>query len=319
MRIVGILSHANGDGRTTLAANLAVRATIQGIPDVVAVDADPGGDLAAWGNRRGDKAPTVVAACNGALSKALDDCRSGGAGIALVDLPASGLMPMEDLVAPCDFFAIPVRPHADSIEGAGKAVDLVERQGKPFVFIVNAGSQDDDETSQCIMALAQHGTLATVIVPKDDAFPTAMAAGQSVAEDESDDRSGPEIARLWHYLDGRMAKVLKDAPAPGSAVPVDNRRRFPRWSLAQPITVTWADAEWDGTLVDVSAGGAAIDCPILANPGERLSLRLDHVGTLAAEVRHVTGTRIGVRFLAPSNETWRVVKHFTELLQVGKG
>ena len=317
MRIVGILSHANGDGRTTLAANLAVRAMIQGTPGVVAVDADPDGDLSAWGSRRGGKAPNVLTARNGALSKALDDCRNGGADIVLVDLPASGRAPMEDLVASCDFLAIPVRPNADSIEGAGKSVDLVERQGKPFVFVVNAGSQDDDETSQCIMALAQHGTLATVIVPKDDAFPAAMSAGRSVAEDERDDGSGPEIARLWHYLDGRMAKVLKDVPPPGTAMPVDNRRRFPRWTLAQPVTVTWADAEWDGTLVDVSAGGAAINCPILANPGEQVSLHLDHVGTLSAEVRHITGTRIGVRFLAPSKETWRVVKHFTELLQGG--
>ena len=313
MRIVGLLSHINGDGRTTLAANLAVRASIQGVKGVVAVDADPNGDLAAWSDRRGKPDPTVMTAQSGGLTKVLNDCRRDGAAMALIDLPASGSAPVNDLVAPCDFIAIPVRPNADSIQGAGQAVDLVEGQGKPFVFIVNAGSQNNDETSHCLMALAQHGTLATVIVPEDKAFPTAMAAGRSVA----DDSCGSEIARLWHYLDGRMAKVLKEAPIPSADAPAGNRRVFPRWTLVQPVTVIWADAEWDGVLIDVSAGGAGISCPISAKHGDRLSLRLDHVGTLTAEVCHVTKSRIGVRFLATPKEAWRAVKYFTELLQGG--
>ena len=319
MRIVGLLSHIDGDGRTTLAANLAVRATIQGVKGVVAVDADPSGDLTAWSGRRSGQDPIVLTARNGGLTKVLNDCRRDGADMALVDLPASGTAPVGNLVAPCDFIAIPVRPNADSIQGAGQAVDLVEGQGKPFVFIVNAGSEDNDETSHCLMALAQHGTLATVIVPQDDAFPTAMATGRSVVDGTVGGLGGSEIARLWHYLDGRMAKVLKSAPIPSADKPAGNRRVFPRWTLVQPVTVIWADTEWDGVLIDVSAGGAGINCPITAKPGDRVDLRLDHVGTLSAEVCHVSKSRIGVRFLAKPKEAWRAVKYFSELLQGGAG
>jgi chromosome partitioning protein len=51
MRIIALVSQKGGSGKSTLAANLAVRAAETG-EKVIALDLDPQGSLAAWGDDR---------------------------------------------------------------------------------------------------------------------------------------------------------------------------------------------------------------------------------------------------------------------------
>ena len=58
MNIIVVASQKGGAGKTTLAASLAVAATEAG-ERVIALDLDPQGSLAGWGDARAAETPAV--------------------------------------------------------------------------------------------------------------------------------------------------------------------------------------------------------------------------------------------------------------------
>ena len=59
-----------------------------------------------------------------------------------------------------DLVVVPTRPSPHDLRAVGVTVELVERLGKPLVFVVNAASPRARITSETAIALSQHGTLA---------------------------------------------------------------------------------------------------------------------------------------------------------------
>ncbi|HEX9488713.1 MAG TPA: hypothetical protein VF930_00425, partial [Stellaceae bacterium] len=101
-----------------------------------------------------------------------------------------------------------------------------ERVGKPLVFVINAATPRARITSEAVMALSQHGTLAPVIVHHRTGFAAAMIDGRTVMEVPGEARSAEEIVLLWEYLGKRLrrehgtmlpASLLSAAPKEGDA------------------------------------------------------------------------------------------------------
>jgi chromosome partitioning protein len=100
---------------------------------------------------------------------------------------------------------IPVRPSPHDLGAAGATVDVVERLGKPLVFVINAASPRARITSEAVIALSQHGTLSPSIVHHRTDFAASMIDGRTVMELPKGERSASEIAELWAYLARRIA------------------------------------------------------------------------------------------------------------------
>jgi hypothetical protein len=91
-------------------------------------------------------------------------------------------------------------------------------------------------------------------------------------------------------------------------------RRYPRFKYEQPAVLVLADGQIDCVVHDISAGGAlvAMDRPLKV--GDNVTLSLDSIGKLPAEVRHCDGGRAGLRFIIDPKQQLFLVKHLSAVI-----
>jgi hypothetical protein len=89
--------------------------------------------------------------------------------------------------------------------------------------------------------------------------------------------------------------ATSSAPAAQDGVPYEDRRAYPRVALALPAFLQAGRSRHSVKLIDLSAGGAKLNCPVVVSIGSEVIL---DCGTfsLAAEVRWQEGGFLGLRF-----------------------
>jgi chromosome partitioning protein len=199
------MERKGGSGKTTLAGHLAVEAERQGAGPVALIDTDPQGSLAAWWNSRTAETPVFVETYVSRLTEDLGKLRTAGVQLVIIDTPPAITNTIVDVVRASDMVLIPVRPSPHDLGAAGATVDLVESLDKPLVFAINGASPRARITSEAVIALSQHGTLAPSIVHHRTDFAASMIDGRTVMELPRTDRSAAEITALWTYLARRLA------------------------------------------------------------------------------------------------------------------
>lgn len=371
MRVLAFASQKSGAGKTTLAGHMAIQAQRAGMRPVVLVDVDPDASLSDWFALREeeDDAITVARSSLEDLPSKLQELRSDGVELVVIDTPPSLHHAIDEPIIAADLVAIPTRPCAHDLAAAGATVEMVQSHGKPFVFVVNGATPDGELTPEVVMALAQHGTVATVTIPRSLAVLECMLDGRTVVEVPDDPAAASEVARLWDYLSKRLQKsgltapeaapqpmalagikivateaadgdseaeseppprpaataVAEPPPAPpaasaelapgqtGAANP-EALRRYPRFKYEQPAVLIVGDGRIDCVVHDISAGGAlvAIDRPL--GVGDTVTLALDSIGKLPAEVRHSDGGRAGLRFIIDPKQQLFLVKHLSAVI-----
>jgi chromosome partitioning protein len=218
MQIIGIASQKGGSGKTTLAGHLAVQAEAAGASPVALIDTDPQGSLSAWWNAREAETPCFARTTAATLKQDVEQLRELGMKLLFIDTPPAIEAKIGDVIELCDLVLIPVRPSPHDLRAAGATVELVERAGKPLIFIINAATPRARITNEAVMALSQHGTLAPVILHQRTGFAASMIDGCTVGEIKGEARSAEEIASLWDYISRRLNREsrpsLADALAP---------------------------------------------------------------------------------------------------------
>jgi chromosome partitioning protein len=224
MQIIGIASQKGGSGKTTLAGHLAVQAEQAGASPVALIDTDPQGSLSAWWNAREAETPCFARTTAATLKQDVEQLRELGMKLLFIDTPPAIEATIGDVIELCDLVLIPVRPSPHDLRAAGATVELVERAGKPLIFIINAATPRARITNEAVMALSQHGTLAPVILHQRTGFAASMIDGRTVGEIKGEARSAEEIASLWDYISHRLTRdsrpSLGDALAPQSEMQV---------------------------------------------------------------------------------------------------
>jgi chromosome partitioning protein len=208
MRVLAFASQKSGAGKTTLAGHVAVQAQRAGVKPVVLVDLDPDASLTDWFALREeeDDAITVAQSSLKDLPAKLQELRAAGVELVVVDTPPAMHQPIDEPIIAADLVAIPTRPCAHDLVAAGATVEMVQSHGKPFVFVVNAATPEEELTPDVVMALAQHGTVATVTIPRSLAVIECLLDGRTVLELPDNPAPAPEVARLWDYLAKRLEK-----------------------------------------------------------------------------------------------------------------
>jgi chromosome partitioning protein len=218
MKVIAVASQKGGSGKTTLAGHIAVQAERAGAGPVALVDTDPQGSLAEWWNAREAETPFFVATGITLLAEGIRRMRALGMRLLVIDTPPAIAATIAEVVQLADLVVIPARPSPHDLRAAGATVELVERLGKPLVFVINGAAHRARITSEAVIALSQHGTLAPSIIHQRTGFAASMIDGRTVMEIAGEPRAAEEIAQLWAYLDnrlgGRRARLLSaDVPA----------------------------------------------------------------------------------------------------------
>ncbi|MCH8684891.1 AAA family ATPase [Pedomonas mirosovicensis] len=222
MRVLAFASQKGGSGKTTLSGHIAVEAERCGAGPVVMMDIDPQGSLADWWNEREAPMPAFAQTSVSRLAADLEDLRSRGFKLAVIDTPPAITMAIQSVVSVADLVVIPTRPSPHDLRAAGATVDLVERSGKPLVFVVNAATPRAKISFDAAVALSQHGTVAPIMIHQRTDFASSMIDGRTVMESDPNGKSAREIEVLWGYLSDRLDKNFRrtvfqprqSAPAP---------------------------------------------------------------------------------------------------------
>ncbi len=204
MYIIAVSSQKGGSGKTTLAGHLAVQADRAGAGPVALVDTDPQGSLSEWWNARAADTPLFARTGTARLSADIERMREFGIKLLIIDTPPAIEATITEVIRLADMVVIPARPSPHDLRAAGATVELVERLGKPLIFVVNGATPRARITSEAVMALSQHGTLAPVIIHHRTGFAASMIDGRTVMEVPGEPRSALEIAQLWEYLENRL-------------------------------------------------------------------------------------------------------------------
>jgi chromosome partitioning protein len=231
MRVLAFASQKCGAGKTTLAGHIAVQAQRAGTKSVVLVDLDPDASLTDWFSlREEDDDPFPVARSSlKDLAAKLQQLRSDGVDLVVIDTPPTLHQAIDESIIAADLVAIPTRPCAHDLAAAGATVELVQSHGKPFCFVVNGIEPGGELTPEVVMALAQHGSIATVSIPRSVAMLETMVDGRTVMELPDNPAPASELVRLWDYLAKRLMKsglVAADGDAPASAPPTFEIKTF---------------------------------------------------------------------------------------------
>lgn len=209
MRIIAVASQKGGSGKTTVAGHLAVAADRAGAGPVALVDSDPQGSLSEWWNARNAETPLFARTTTTDLAADIERMRELGIALLIVDTPPAIEATITEVIRLADLVLIPARPSPHDLRAAGATVDLVDRLGKPLIFVINGATPRARITSEAVMALSQHGTLAPVIIHHRTGFAASMIDGRTVMEITGDVRSAEEIRQLWEYIDRRMSRDFR--------------------------------------------------------------------------------------------------------------
>jgi chromosome partitioning protein len=206
MRVITFASRKGGAGKTTLATALAVEAWRSGAGPVGIVDCDPMQGMAQWWDARRHADEPILARPEPDIGAALKALKTNGVKLVLIDTPPAIDGAVAGIVAQSDLVIVPVRASPDDLRAIGSTVELVERAGKPLVFVVNAVKPRVRLTLEAVVALSQHGTVAPVQVADRTDYAAAKVDGHTAPETDPGGRAANEIAALWTYIEKRLGR-----------------------------------------------------------------------------------------------------------------
>jgi chromosome partitioning protein len=224
MDILMFAKQKGGVGASTLAREIGTLAAASGAR-VVFVDLDPQASLSKWWNRRTAGAadppnPALAATRPDQLLGVLTHLRAAdSADLVVVDVPPAVHGFLLGIMQSADVILIPVRPTADDFDALPEIVDMVERAGRRYAFVLTQAPTGKRirAIEEAIPILARQGRIAGVVRFRA-AFPSAGAAGLTVTEYEPGGRAAAEMAELWDYVSAELRKLNRPATPSLSAV-----------------------------------------------------------------------------------------------------
>lgn len=207
MKVVVAAHQKGGVGKTTLSGHLAVMATIAGHGPVALIDTDKQGSLSSWWNDREAPEPLFASVEIASLAAHLKALAKSGVKLAVIDTPPAVTEIIEAVIKLADLVIIPTRPSPHDLRAIGPTVEMVERHGRPMVFVINGAASRATITGDTAVALSQYGKVAPVTIYQRTEFATSMIDGRTVMEINENGKSADEIKRLWEYLAAQLGKI----------------------------------------------------------------------------------------------------------------
>ena len=214
MRTITFTSQKGGVGKTSLAASLAVAAQQAG-ETVIALDLDPQGSLAAWGDERKAEAPAVDRLGPDQIAQLpsiLAALAAKGFTLAILDTPGISNTAAHLSMQAADICLIPARPSRIDIVATWPTVEAVKRIGRPMAFIINqAPPGKNSRSTEAAAGLGLLGLLAEPVIAARADHQDALAGGTGVTEYNPHGKAAEEIQALWAWVDqrtkGRVSNV----------------------------------------------------------------------------------------------------------------
>ena len=208
MWVISMSSIKGGGGKTSLAAHLAVEAVNQKNGPVAIIDTDPQASLAGWWNLRQAETPAFVKTTLSDLSAQLEALEKAGYRLVVIDTPGADVSFTKSVLRYCDLAIVPSRPSPLDLGTINRTVEMIEAEGKPLMFVLNAVTPRTRISAQAMMALSQHGPIAGMVHQRTD-YAASMTDGRVAGELDPSSKSAGEIAQLWKAISAYLRKHAK--------------------------------------------------------------------------------------------------------------
>jgi chromosome partitioning protein len=192
MKILVLHTPKGGSGKSTIARELAVAATLAG-RSAAMVDLDPQGTTAGWYKRRKAEAPALVRWTPGAP---LDALRAAGLDWLVVDTPPASPPFLPGLLALAHAVLVPVRPTPDDLLAAAPIARSLAKH-RAWAFVLSQVPPRSRHTDGAARQLASLGRVAPVQMTFRADFPAAAISGQAAMEYTG--KAAEEAAALYAY------------------------------------------------------------------------------------------------------------------------
>jgi hypothetical protein len=160
--------------------------------------------------------------------------------------------------------------------------------------------------------------------PAGDLFTNKVAKGES--SPASAFQAGMAAATAEAAAPAPAAPAQPAAPASttregegGEQTSPEAMRKYPRFVYDRPAKIKHDDRVFDCVVHDISAGGALIMASLPLKVGDIVSLTLESIDDLAAEVRHREDDRVGLRFKIEPRQQLSLVKSLSAMVAAGTG
>jgi len=197
VKTVVVSSLKGGSGKSTIAVNLAVEASLSAGRTkykVAIVDTDsPQGSLSHWWNARKAETPLFV-----------DSLTPAGVEYLFVDTPPQ--KPDVKTIQAADLVIIPVKPSPNDLRAVGDTLAVVKRVDRPFCFVITMAKPKTRIAINALQILAQYGRVAPVMLSDRIDFAESMIDGLSVRELNPKSKSAEEVTKLWSYVTSILNK-----------------------------------------------------------------------------------------------------------------
>ncbi len=202
MKTILITSQKGGSGKTTLARNLAVKASKDGERTIL-FDLDPQQSLREWWKVRESDAPAMLEETTTADQLEASLCAlKGEFDLAIIDTPPAASNWLPKVVAQVDLAIVPVRPSPDDLRAVGATLATIEKAKAKFAFVLTQ-TPYAKITNEAARVIAQYGKLAPVNIAQRVIYAETGADGRGVTESH-DQKATSEITELWNYVKAQL-------------------------------------------------------------------------------------------------------------------
>ncbi len=200
MLTVAVISQKGGTGKTTVALNLAVAASLAGRSAVV-VDLDPQASATAWSDQREKEEPLVVPAQASRLATVLATVEEHGGELALIDTAPHSEASALAAARAADVVLIPCRPQIFDLRAMEASADLASLAGSRAAAVLNAVQPRGGRSEDAEEAIRAYGLdVSPKRIGHRVAFGDAATAGRTPAEFEPGGKAAREVGELYEWL-----------------------------------------------------------------------------------------------------------------------
>jgi chromosome partitioning protein len=200
MHTIAVLSQKGGAGKTTVAVNLAVYASLQGAK-VAILDIDPQASASSWADLRECEEPVTISLPATRLDKALKSAAENEADFVIIDSAPSSESATIAAARAADFVLVPCRASIFDVKAIGTTLDLGAAVKANMGIVLNAVKSKalDIEARKAIAAEFDYPVAPVTLCDRVD-YIRSLLDGQGVFEYDAQGKAANEIRLLYGWI-----------------------------------------------------------------------------------------------------------------------
>ena len=164
------------------------------------VDTDPQGTLTKWHTLREAEVPQRIEVPFEGVANGLRQLAQSGAAYCFIDTAPSRAEEIATLLNLADLVIVPIRPSPADLWAASATVEILKRDGIPFLFVLYQVKANASITAQAAASLSHHGPVAQTFIGDRVPYAAALTDGRTAIELSPNGPAATETKALWKNI-----------------------------------------------------------------------------------------------------------------------